>query len=285
MMDAGPLAEAVADIERRYAGRIAMDVRRLDAPGRFRLREHEVLPTASTCKLFVLCELLRQAGAGRVDLHAPLSVKPEYWCGGDGVLRAMHLPETLSAYNLAVLMIVASDNVATAAVIDLVGADNVARAVRDWGLRDTVVQARFDEWPRVPDAADPDSSAHDLCLLMTRLYRHDILDPAGCDDILRIMRAQRINDMLPRYVPVGRDWGDADEWIAGKTGYGSCVVEVGVVRKRDRAFSLAVFFKPDTPMRPRFKCLADHPPVLAVAEACRAVYESMTGPDTECTKG
>ena len=260
-------------IERRHAGTISMDVRRLDRPGRFSLREHEILPTASTCKLFVLCELFRQAEAGLVDLCAPITAEPEFWCGGDGVLRAMHLPETLSAYNMAVLMIIASDNVATAAVIDLVGADNVTRAVRDWGLADTTVHDRFDEWPRNPTASDPESSAHDLCSLVTRIWEHEILSPASCDDILRIMRAQRINDMLPRYIPVGTDRGQADQWIASKTGYGACTVEVGIVHTRDLAFSLAAFFKPDEKTRPQFKCLADHPPVLAVAEVCRAVYE------------
>jgi hypothetical protein len=80
--------------------------------------------------------------------------------------------------------------------------------------------------------------------------------------------------MLPRYIPVGEDWGEAKTWIANKTGYGDCRVEVGIVKAADVTFSLAMFFKPHNPPRNQMKCLADYPPVLAMAKACHAVYQS-----------
>jgi hypothetical protein len=178
---------------------------------------------------------------------------------------------------MAVLMIVLSDNIATAAVVDLVGADNVARLVEDLGLGDTRVLPGFGRWPRDQGSADPESSARDLCLLLTRIYRNEILNPASCREIVRIMRAQLVNHGLPRYIPVGQDWGDAAEWIANKTGSGRCSIETGIVHQRDLTFALAVFFDPKRRVTFPFKCRADFPPVLAVAAACRLVYEFMRG--------
>jgi hypothetical protein len=166
---------------------------------------------------------------------------------------------------------------ATAAVVEFVGAENVERTIRGWGLDDSTVASGLAAWTQ--EAADPGpvSSASDFCSLLARLHRREVLRPESCDAILRILRAQRINDMLPRHIPVGEDWGDADEWIASKTGYGRCTVEIGIVHTRRLAFSLAVFFRPDERQKPRCKCLADHPPVLAVGEACRAVYGEWAG--------
>ena len=112
---------------------------------------------------------------------------------------------------------------------------------------------------------------------MVKIWRREILRPADCDEIIRIMRANRATDMLPRYIPVGEDWGEAEEWIATKPGYGHCRVEAGVVHTKQRTFALAMFFKPNRILPARFKCLADYPPVLAMAEGCRAVYELVTG--------
>jgi hypothetical protein len=81
--------------------------------------------------------------------------------------------------------------------------------------------------------------------------------------------------MLPRYLPLGQDWGHSEQWIASKTGYGACTLETGIVHCREAHFCLAVFFKLNEHRSPRFKCLAAPPPVLAVAEACRSVYQSM----------
>jgi beta-lactamase class A len=196
-MNSEALATELAEVERRYSGRLAVEVRRLDGQGGFALREREVLPAASTAKLFVLCELFRQAGEGRIDLDSPLAARPEHWCPGDGLLRAMRLPQELSIYNLAVLMIALSDNAATAALVEHLGAENVEHSMRSWGLEDTNVAEGLAGWTR-GGGSGPTSSARDLCWLLERVYRQEILSPTGCAEILKIMRAQRINDMLPR---------------------------------------------------------------------------------------
>lgn len=71
------LAQELAKLEAAWGGNFYIEAQRLDAPGRFTLRAEAVLPTASTCKLFVLCELFRQSESGTIDLNAPLTWKPE----------------------------------------------------------------------------------------------------------------------------------------------------------------------------------------------------------------
>jgi beta-lactamase class A len=266
------LEQAIKQLEQTWNGSFSIAARRLDAPGKFLRRPESVLPTASVCKLFVLCELFRQAEAGLIDLNAPVTWKPEHHRGGDGVLRAMVPGQALSAHNMAVLMIVLSDNIATAALADLVGATNVERSLTTWQLGDSHFYAGLPAGPKANEMRQPVSSPRDLDSLITRIYRHEILTPKSCDEIIRILRAQRCNDMLPRFIPVGEDWGQANTWIANKTGYGECRVEVGIVKAATATFSLAMFFKPHKAPPHRLKSISDYPPVLAMAHACLAVY-------------
>ena len=272
----GRLEQQLAALEETYQGAFSVEAHRLDRPGDFTLRPEQVLPTASTCKLFVLCELFRQADAGLIDLKRPVTWGPEHQRGGDGVLRAMLAGQELSIHNMAILMMVLSDNIATAVLVDLVGPANINRSLQAWKLADTIFYDGLPGGPRAQQMQQPVSSARDLCSLITRISRHQILTPASCDEIIRILRAQRCNDMLPRYIPVGEDWGQAQTWIANKTGYGECRVEVGLIKSEAATLALAMFFKPHKAPAHRLKSLADYPPVLAMAHACRAVYDHFT---------
>ncbi|MEY4938835.1 MAG: hypothetical protein RIQ93_570 [Verrucomicrobiota bacterium] len=266
------LEKELAGLEEKWNGTFSLEVHRLDAPGHFALRSADVRPTASTCKLFILCELFRQAEAGMIDLKTPLTWKPEHHRTGDGILRAMVPGQEVSAHNLAVLMITLSDNIATAVLADFVGAENINRSLKSWNLADSNFYEGLPAGHRAQQMQQPVSSARDLCSLVTRIYRHEILTPKFCEEIIRIMRAQRCNDMLARYLPVGEDWGQASTWIANKTGYGQCRVEVGIVKSAAVTLSLGMFFKPKTLPRHRSKSMSDYPPVLAMAHACDAVY-------------
>ena len=271
------LEHELARLEETWSGTFSVDARRLDAPGQFALRSDAVLPTASTCKLFVLCELFRQAEAGLIDLKAPLTWKPEHHRGGDGVLRAMIPGQNLSVHNMAILMIVLSDNIATAALVELVGPANINRSLKAWNLTGSNFYEGLPGGPDARQMKQPVSTAQDLCTLITRIYRQEVLTPPSCEEIIRILRAQRCNDMLPRYIPVGEDWGQAPNWIANKTGYGECRVEVGLVKTADLTLSLSMFFKPHQPPPHRLKSISDYPPVLAMAHACQAVYNHFAG--------
>jgi hypothetical protein len=145
--------------------------------------------------------------------------------------------------------------------------------MQEWGLTDTHIFAGLPFGPRAAQMHQPVSTARDMCSLITRIYRRELLRPDTCYEIIRILRAQRCNDMLPRYIPVGEDWGNATTWIANKTGYGRCRVDVGMVKTDVVTFSLAVFFEPNARVPNTLKCLADYPPVLAMAYSCQAVHE------------
>ena len=88
-----------------------------------------VFPAASVIKLPVFLELLRQAEEGSLDPSSPVPIDPAARVEGGGVLEKWSEPyPSLSAWQLAVLMMDFSDNYATNLLIDRVGMDRVGRA-------------------------------------------------------------------------------------------------------------------------------------------------------------
>lgn len=238
--------------------------------------EREVLPTASTAKFCILCELFRQSRDEGLNLDQQVRWPSDSWRGGDGVLKVMRPEASLSWYNLAVLMMIVSDNIATQVVLNRVGGRKVTRFMRSLGLRDTFVPEAWPGGPTPGAEAEPMSTAWDLCRLAARVYRKEILDPDACADILSILRQNQCRDMLPRRLPVGEDHeGDAPEWIAHKQGCGPCRVEVGIVHTREIVYAMALFFKPRHPLPARCKSLAEYPPTLAAAEGCATLHQGL----------
>lgn len=139
---------ALAPLLAATPARISLSLRDLD--GGIVLARHadRMQPSASIIKVPILLALLDAVAAGRYALEQPLALPASGdRAGGTGILA--HLPSvaTLSLAELARLMIVLSDNVATNALIELLGFD----AVNQWSLRAGLTASRLQR--RMMDAA------------------------------------------------------------------------------------------------------------------------------------
>jgi beta-lactamase class A len=104
--------------------------------------ESQAFPTASTIKLSILYELLKQAEEGRLELNKPAPLERQQVVGGSGVLQHLSGP-MLSLADHAALMIIVSDNTATNVVIDAVGMQNVTARMKGLGLADILLRRKM----------------------------------------------------------------------------------------------------------------------------------------------
>ena len=108
-----------------------------DTGERFALNADFQVYAASTIKVPVLCLLFRDAEQGRVDLSQTLVVSKENRVGGSGILQSLRPELEMSIFDLASLMMVLSDNIATNQIIDIVGMDRVREFCKEKGLYNT----------------------------------------------------------------------------------------------------------------------------------------------------
>ena len=197
-------------------GLVAVD---LTTGERFGLNENLVFPQASAIKIPILMEVYKQAAEGEFKLSDSLPVTKQQQVGGSGVLKELgNGTSHLSIRDLAVLMILVSDNTATNILIDLVGMENISQTMASLGLAQTKVQRRMMDIAARARGDENLSTPAEAARIMEILYRGEFLDRAACDDILDILKKTKPEGgyALPRYPDVafktGGIPGVATEW-------------------------------------------------------------------------
>lgn len=206
------------------------------------INPHALFPTASVYKIAVMVELYRQVDDGRHKLTDRLKLTDAQRVIGSGVLQKLDNALAPTLRDLAMLMIIISDNTATHMLQELVGSASITATMRRLGLADIHIALTLPELfahgYAIPAAPPPGyaamqaasreramdyaglafrgapqnttSSAADMAALSAMILHRTAASPAGCDDMMAILRAQQLRDRVPRYLPVGA--------VANKTG-------------------------------------------------------------------
>jgi len=192
----------VQDIERlagRFSGVLGVWSHSLTSGEMVEWNAQNVFPAASAIKLPILYEVYRQAGEERFRLTDTRTVEAADVVPGSGVLKDLTPPVSLPVRDLAMLMIVVSDNTAANLMIDLVGIDAINRSMQALGLTATVMEYKFFHAP--PSSRGARSTPADLGCLMTQIADHKVLTPGACEEMLGILRRQHYTDYVTRRIP------------------------------------------------------------------------------------
>ncbi len=255
------LDENIAVLERHFKGELGLAAINLNTGEQVLLHADVVFPTASVIKVAILAELFAQAQQGRLKLDERLEMHANDLAGGSGVLRELvpGLQPTLT--DLAMLMVVLSDNTATNMLIDRVGGvEAVNQRVRgEYGFDSIVLRNRVDFEKIGPDVRNfAEATPADLMRFMERLARHDLVSTEASTEMLRIMRRQQYLDQVPRYLkvnPYARELNmQPPVEVACKTGFfPGTRVDAGVLLLSGEvqvAYCAAANASPDTSIAP-----------------------------------
>ncbi len=108
------------------------------------INEKEKFNAASCIKIFILVELFRQIYFKKKSLDEKLKYKKDNFVNGSGVLQYLTQGLELSVKDIATLMMIISDNVATNIMIDYLGINNINKTIKDLGCLDTELYCKFE---------------------------------------------------------------------------------------------------------------------------------------------
>lgn len=230
------LDRLIERIRASYSGTLAFAAKNLSTGEEILLNADEVLPTASTIKLAILAELYRQSRDEGIDLSERLTMQQSDIVGGSGVLKELGPGLQPTLYDLAMLMVIVSDNTATNMLIDRVGGvERVNQTMRNYGLNAIVLHNRVDFEVIGSDVRRfAESSATDLMRFNELLLQGTLVDADASTAMIGIMKQQQYLDQVPRYFnyrPGARELKpDQQIWLGCKTGFfGGTRVDAGVI--------------------------------------------------------
>ncbi|MCC6626618.1 MAG: serine hydrolase [Chloroflexi bacterium] len=278
-------------------GEMGLAARDLATGAEIMLRADLVCPTASTFKIALLYELLRQVDAGRLDLATRIApTRAEQLVPGSGVMQDLDPGCAFTLRDLATMMIVLSDNAATDMLYHRLGRDAIAAVLGDLGLSQTSLPlttreilyslvgldpadpaATYDlarerlRWRQIgadplalqPVPANDVSTPRDMLTLMQAIVDGRGLSAAARAMALDIMRRQKYTDRIPLRLPAGTRVANKTGSIFGVRG------DVGYVEAPDHPFVLAILSR---------NLVDELAATRLMADLALTVYETFTAP-------
>jgi len=198
-----------------------------------KIDENRRLPSASTIKVLIMIEALRQVQEGKFKLDQRIKIKES-----DRVDFSIISELDTNEYtfkDLITLMIIISDNTATNILIDLLTYENINNMAGSLVLNNTVLKRKMMDFEAIKEGRQNDTSPIDMATIMENIYNKSILTAELYELMVDILKRQKHDDMLPSYI--------AEEIvIAHKTGeLEGLNHDIGIFYLGDIEYMLGVF--------------------------------------------
>ncbi|MDI9370019.1 MAG: serine hydrolase [Synergistaceae bacterium] len=175
-----------------------------------------VFSSASLIKLGILNTLFLKAARGELSLDEKIKLGEGMAVDG-GLLHKVRPGTPWRLDDLALLMIVLSDNTATNMLIDRLGIEEINRDFKRLGLENTVLGRKMLDFEAKKAGRDNFTTAADTARILEVLHSGEELPPGYRARAMDILSAQKLNNKLPGLIPVD-DPDDLEQFLAHKTG-------------------------------------------------------------------
>lgn len=183
------LKSTVERLAAEAVGVVGIGVVDLTSGERWGVNASLVFAQGSAIKIPLLIELFRRADAKELSLTDTKTLSAADRTGGSSLLQYFSDGgSSFSLHDLAVPMVVLSDNTATNMLIDAVGMEHVNRTMASLGLPQTKLQRKMIRPQASARGEENISTPREAVDLMARLSRCDLpLTPASCAEVRRLL--------------------------------------------------------------------------------------------------
>lgn len=179
------------------------------------IRADSSFHAASTMKVPVMIEYFRQVERGGITDQQPILLVNQFASIVDGSPFSVapiddsdstmyqRVGDRVPARELVERMIVRSSNLATNAVIALLGATRVDSTAHALGARNIRVLRGVEDGKAFQHGLNNTTTARDLGVLLEAIERRTAASPRSCAEMLDILARQEFNDEIPAGLPPG----------------------------------------------------------------------------------
>ena len=233
--------EVVGKLEDRvkgYDGVAGVYVRDLEGGYGYGVRADETFFSASIIKVPVMVAVYRKVEQGDLEFSQQIELKEEDWAAGAGWLQWEKAGTKQTVGDLLLLMMTQSDNVATNALIRMVGGkDHVNDVARSLGAKDTLLYQKVSSERGIVPALDNRTTPRDMATMMQKIADDEAASEKSCGYMKDLMLTNELDWWLDAGLP-------PDVYAANKAGwlyesYG----DVGIVEHEGTRYTVAILSK------------------------------------------
>jgi beta-lactamase class A len=232
----------------------------------------EKYETASCVKTYILGTLFDEIEKGKKSLSDRLIYTKENEIDGSGILRSLEYGTELSVKNVATLMIIVSDNIATNMMIDYLGIDTINAFMQSQGFKDTALHNKinFALYDRLGT-----TTPRDYGRIFEMICTEEFISAEASRQMLEIFKKQHYNSVItknfPPYFLDSEDTGEEELiYVASKSGsMNACRNDGGIVSTPYGKYVIVLFNKNFTD--PIY--YPDHPATVFSSKVSRLILD------------
>lgn len=222
------LREAIAEREARVPGAVVgVYLRDLADDATLEHRGDSLFHAASTMKLPLLVEYVRAVEAGKIDTNATLRLENRFASVVDGSPFTLdpgddsdstlyaRVGQDVPLRELVERMITRSSNLATNALVGILGAERAQATARALGATTMVVARGVEDTKAFEAGIINRTSARDLGVLLEAIVSDRAASTDGTRTMLEILERQEFSAEIPAGLPGGTRVAHKTGWITG----------------------------------------------------------------------
>ena len=221
-----------------YPGVAGVYVRDLDGDYGYGVRPDEKFFSASIIKVPVMVAVYRKVDKGELSFSQQVEIKEEDWAAGAGWLQWEKAGTKQTVGDLLLLMMTQSDNVATNALVRMVGgADHVNEVARSLGAENTLLYQKISSERGAVPALDNRTTPRDMAAMLQEIAEGEAASTKSCGYMIDLMHTNELDWWLDAGLPAGVDAANKAGWLYKVYG------DVGIVHEGDRRYVVAILSK------------------------------------------
>lgn len=186
-----------------FSGTAGIVVASINGDTIFRENPGKIFPAASLIKLLILWAFFSKVEDGSLSIDQKIQIGKEQKVEGSGIIKELHEGLELTLKDLATLMIILSDNVATNILIDLLSVRQINTVGKELGLNNTLLGRKMMDFEAQRRGVDNYSSPEDIAKLLNMYVTSEKLSKLSRDTMLEILLRQQCNNKLSKLLPEG----------------------------------------------------------------------------------
>lgn len=221
------LQKNIQKVLKKQDGTFAVAFKNLSTGKELLINAQENFHAASTMKTPVMIEVFKQAKEGKFSLNDSILIKNEFKSIVDSSIYSLdssddneteiyrHIGEKRSLYDLMYQMIIASSNLSTNLIIDLIDPKNVTKTMREMGAKKIMVLRGVEDNKAFQKGLNNTTTAYDLMLIFEKIANGNAVDQRSSDEMIKILLDQEDNDIIPAELPKDVKVAHKTGWITG----------------------------------------------------------------------
>lgn len=221
-----------------HKGTFAIALKNMDDGKSILINENEVFHAASTMKTPVMIEFFKKINEGKISSDDSLLINNEFSSIVDGSKFELssfddsdediykNLGKYISTDKLVYDMITRSSNFGTNLLIDYLDAEDVNNTMKNIGAKNMKVLRGVGDLKAFDLGLSNTTTAADLLIIYEKLAKGEIVNNESSNKMIRILKDQVYNDIIPKYLPEKVEVAHKTGWISGVR-HDSGIVYVG----------------------------------------------------------